>query len=73
MDASSDVSDQQSLVFDFDTAPLLLCLGMGRKAVSPMCFVLHAQEPIYTYLKVEKDFALVFLAVAAECRAKYRA
>ena len=39
---------------------------MGRKAVGPMCLVMHVKEPS-ALIKKEKGFAPVFLAMAAEC------
>ncbi len=41
---------------------------MGHKAVGPVCCVMHVKEPSETY-RLEKGFALVFLAGAAECAA----
>ncbi len=42
---------------------------MGRKAVGPVCCVMHVKEPTYTYSEVKGFAPVLFLAVAAECTA----
>ncbi len=53
---------------DMEEGTGIFILRMGFKAVGRVCCVMHVKEPSYTCCK-EKGFALVFLAVSAECAA----